>query len=279
MLIQVSLKGDNEFDRPTVFVVLVSWLLLVAYWLNRLDLGLKLYPPLFIIPVMQVFFVFFAIICGGIYFEEFNSFDTPQYIGFIAGVLMILGGVFLLAPSDVIVVPPTEDEPQATPLMTGDTDKLMHSPSNRDLERGDGEYPRPARRGSGIGGEGEFQRPVRRGSAGGMVPAYSNLDTSITDELLKAMSPRTVMPDRHVQDTITANASAAMSPVGIERAGLKYVTEGGPGPLPPLTEADSDLLSANRKKRKVVKRVAAEEAVADSLPSTLTEQPQREYAL
>ena len=107
MLIQVSAKGDNEFTKPTVFVVLASWLILVAYWLRRLDVGLALYPPLFIIPVMQVFFVFFAIMCGGIYFEEFENFTVSQYAGFIIGVLMILGGVYGLAPTDVPVIPPT----------------------------------------------------------------------------------------------------------------------------------------------------------------------------
>jgi hypothetical protein len=83
------------------YFVLGTWLLLVAYWLTRLDAGLALFPPCFIIPVMQVFFVFFAIICGGIYFQEFVHFKLSQYIGFIAGVLMILGGVYGLAPLDM----------------------------------------------------------------------------------------------------------------------------------------------------------------------------------
>jgi hypothetical protein len=106
MLIQVSARGVlNEFERPTVWVILVTWLLLVSYWVRRLDLGLALFPPLFIIPVMQVFFVFFAILCGGIYFEEFVHFTWQQYVGFIVGVLMILAGVYGLAPTDVAVIP------------------------------------------------------------------------------------------------------------------------------------------------------------------------------
>ena len=63
----------------------------MAYWLRRLDKGLELFPPLFIIPVLQVFFVFFAIMCGGVYFEEFIGFTYQQYIGFVIGVVMILG--------------------------------------------------------------------------------------------------------------------------------------------------------------------------------------------
>lgn len=110
MLIQVSSRGIvNEFTLPHIWWILVTWLILVAYWLRRLDKGLELFPPLFIIPVMQVFFVFFAILCGGIYFQEFLHFEVQQFVGFIIGVLMILAGVFGLAPvDDNIVPPPTE---------------------------------------------------------------------------------------------------------------------------------------------------------------------------
>lgn len=68
MLIQVTSRGiENEFKKPTVYVILVVWLVLVQYWLNRLLTGLALFSPLFIIPVMQAFFVFFAILSGGVY--------------------------------------------------------------------------------------------------------------------------------------------------------------------------------------------------------------------
>ena len=91
MLIQVSSRGIvNEFLLPHIWWILVSWIILVAYWLRRLDKGLELYPPLFIIPVLQVFFVFFAIVCGGIYFEEFDGFTYAQYIGFVIGVSFLL---------------------------------------------------------------------------------------------------------------------------------------------------------------------------------------------
>ena len=102
MLIQVTARGIvNEFERPHIWWILVTWLILVVYWVKRLDMGLSLFPPLFIIPVMQVFFVFFAIVCGGIYFEEFLSFGPSQFAGVIIGIVMILGGVYGLAPTDV----------------------------------------------------------------------------------------------------------------------------------------------------------------------------------
>jgi hypothetical protein len=111
MLIQSSARTSrNEFVRPTIWVILVTWIMFVAYWLRRLDKGLELFPPQFIIPVLQVFFVFFAILCGGIYFKEFETFNMVQYAGFVIGVVLILWGVYLLAPVDTGVTPVTGTE-------------------------------------------------------------------------------------------------------------------------------------------------------------------------
>lgn len=112
ILINVSFEGTkNEFAYYYIYLVLGVWLILVAYWLNRLDTGLKYYPPLFIIPVMQVFFVFFAIVCGGLYFKEFDHFSPTQFIGFSGGVALILSGVYGLAPTDMqLYIPPLDEE-------------------------------------------------------------------------------------------------------------------------------------------------------------------------
>lgn len=102
MLIQVASSTDrNEFAMAPFYIILVGWLLFVAFWLRRLDMGFELYPPLFVIPVVQCLFIFFSIVCGGIFFQEFNNFDGGQWAGFTAGVVCILGGVYGLAPTDV----------------------------------------------------------------------------------------------------------------------------------------------------------------------------------
>jgi len=102
LLIDATTSGQkNEFIYWYLYFILGTWIAMVSFWLARLDGGLALFPPMFIIPVMQVFFVFFAILCGGIYFEEFNGFSVPQFCGFIIGVLMILVGVYGLAPEEM----------------------------------------------------------------------------------------------------------------------------------------------------------------------------------
>jgi len=109
LLISATLKGDkNEFGFWYLYVILGTWLILVGFWLKRLDQALSLFPPVFIIPCMEVFFMLFAITCGGIYFKEFESFGFMQYIGFCAGVLLILTGVYGLAPSDMKLFVPKD---------------------------------------------------------------------------------------------------------------------------------------------------------------------------
>jgi len=109
LLISATLKGEkNEFGFWYLYVILGTWLILVGFWLKRLDQALSLFPPVFIIPCMEVFFMLFAITCGGIYFKEFASFGLMQYIGFCAGVLLILTGVYGLAPSDMKLFVPKD---------------------------------------------------------------------------------------------------------------------------------------------------------------------------
>ena len=315
MLIQVSAYGDNEFNRPTIFVVLVSWLILVAYWLRRLDLGLSLYPPLFIIPVMQVFFVFFAIMCGGIYFEEFVGYDSTQYSGFGVGVIMILGGVYGLAPTDVLIIPPSKDDDEAMGHTTSTSGKhLLENEFRQDIEGGAGPVRRnsssgPERRNSGAGmkftperrGSEHRELPVRRGSAGGMVPLYAHLEGPAKhDDLFRALSPGGLIPELF-GTTVAAPTSAANNPIYRENREEKQDRQdredrqeqpyhevgsdiGSPaqgGQLPSISTTDADLMAANKKKRKVVKRSPTPNDDGSSSPLIRLEtvNQRQEYAL
>jgi hypothetical protein len=140
MLLDSTSRGDKEeFEFWYFYFILGTWLVLVSYWLARLDGGLALFPPMFIIPVMQVFFVFFAILCGGIYFQEFVHFSLVQYIGFIIGVSMILCGVYGLAPVDMKLYVPGDPAAPAPVKVACALTGLVHSENvltdkERDLE-------------------------------------------------------------------------------------------------------------------------------------------------
>ncbi|KAL1527164.1 hypothetical protein AB1Y20_015844 [Prymnesium parvum] len=72
-------------------------------WLYKMNESLGLYDPLFIIPLLQSSYILFGVISGGIYFQEFAGLHNGPagWVGwplFILGMLMILYGLYLIAP-------------------------------------------------------------------------------------------------------------------------------------------------------------------------------------
>ena len=57
--------AEKEFQDAPMWTILITWIIVVAFWLRRMDGGLELFPPLFFIPTLMAFFIFFSIICGG----------------------------------------------------------------------------------------------------------------------------------------------------------------------------------------------------------------------
>ncbi|CAM9644923.1 unnamed protein product, partial [Heterosigma akashiwo] len=96
-LLNSSVAAENQFTHPfTYFVVLVGFLC-TGFWLYRMNRALALFDGLFIIPVLQVFWMFFAILGGGMYFGEFESLGPEKIVGFISGVCVVFAGVFILS--------------------------------------------------------------------------------------------------------------------------------------------------------------------------------------
>ena len=75
------------------------WFITVGIWLYRLNDALSKFDPLFIIPLLQCNFILFAIISGGIFFKEFESFSAGQWAGFCSGVIVMFTGLGFLTPS------------------------------------------------------------------------------------------------------------------------------------------------------------------------------------
>jgi hypothetical protein len=91
-------------------VSILLWLGTVSVWLYRLNDALSKFNPLFIIPLLQCNFIFFAIVSGGIFFKEFIAFNAGQWCGFIAGVLVMFSGLIVLVPDDDL-----DDTPEPLP--------------------------------------------------------------------------------------------------------------------------------------------------------------------
>jgi len=97
-LLELQGAGGNVFAHWYTYVTILSWLFLMGFWLYRLNDALSLYNPLFIIPLLQANFIFFAIVSGGIYFQEFNYMIKLNWIGFVFGIFLMFVGIALLVP-------------------------------------------------------------------------------------------------------------------------------------------------------------------------------------
>lgn len=85
-LIAIQSSGtENGFQSLFTYITLAAWICTAWIWLRRLNKALSIFDPLFIIPLLQCNFIFFAIASGGIYFKEFNNFSTKQWLGFGSG--------------------------------------------------------------------------------------------------------------------------------------------------------------------------------------------------
>jgi len=96
--VELQAEGITIFGSWYTYVTVVSWLILMAFWLFRLNEALSLYNPLFIIPLLQANFILFAIVSGGIYFQEFNYMPELNWIGFVLGIILMFIGIALLVP-------------------------------------------------------------------------------------------------------------------------------------------------------------------------------------
>ena len=91
-------KKENIFQSWFTYFTIIYWIANVVVWLSRLNRALSIFNPLFIIPMLQCSFIFFAILSGGIFFKEFNSFSSKQWVGFWFGIIVMFSGLVLLTP-------------------------------------------------------------------------------------------------------------------------------------------------------------------------------------
>ena len=89
---------ENVFKSWFTYMTILIWIATVIVWLQRLNKALETFDPLFIIPLLQCSFILFAIISGGIFFQEFSSFNASQWVGFLFGIMVMFSGLVLLTP-------------------------------------------------------------------------------------------------------------------------------------------------------------------------------------
>mmetsp|Transcript_55576 Transcript_55576/g.153357 ORF Transcript_55576/g.153357 Transcript_55576/m.153357 type:complete len:613 (+) Transcript_55576:185-2023(+) len=115
MMISIKIVSGITFTGCPVFTSgewwgfwigeLVAFVAFMIPWLVRLNSSLILFDPIMIVPLVQSNFIVWAIIGGGIYFQDFTNMEfstrgSENWIGFFMGIMFIFFGIYLLSPSD-----------------------------------------------------------------------------------------------------------------------------------------------------------------------------------
>ncbi|GLC43081.1 hypothetical protein PLESTB_000865100 [Pleodorina starrii] len=99
VILRLTFTGDNQLGNWYTWLVLPLFLVTAVFWITRLNKGLRMFPAMIIVPVMQISWTLFSIVSGMLYFQEYLGFNVLKSIMFPIGVLVVFVGVFLLTQS------------------------------------------------------------------------------------------------------------------------------------------------------------------------------------
>lgn len=91
---------SNPLKSYQTYFIILGFAAAATYWVTRLNHGLRLFEAVYLIPMMQICWILFSTIAGGIYYEEFTGFGPREYAAYAVGFVCVLGGVALLCPRD-----------------------------------------------------------------------------------------------------------------------------------------------------------------------------------
>ena len=102
-LVKVTFFGKNQgidymcFANIDFYVYLIAMILVLVAQTNILNLGLKYFEALKIVPVFITFYQIFGVIGGGLYYKEFDEFTTANWILFPVGCIVSFCGIYILS--------------------------------------------------------------------------------------------------------------------------------------------------------------------------------------
>ncbi|KXZ48891.1 hypothetical protein GPECTOR_24g180 [Gonium pectorale] len=110
VILRTTFEGSNQLGNWYTWVVLPIFTFTALFWVTRLNKGLRMFPAMIIVPLLQIAWTLFSIVSGMIYFQEYKGFNTIKAIMFPVGVLVVFFGVFLLTVGRGGEVPPLCEE-------------------------------------------------------------------------------------------------------------------------------------------------------------------------
>jgi hypothetical protein len=104
MLLIQALHPSPAYSNPLMsyqtYFILLGFAAAATYWVTRLNHGLRLFEAVYLIPMMQISWIVFSSLAGGIYYEEFIGFGFKEYCSYAVGFVCVLVGVAMLCPRE-----------------------------------------------------------------------------------------------------------------------------------------------------------------------------------
>ncbi|GLI71133.1 hypothetical protein VaNZ11_016220, partial [Volvox africanus] len=108
VILRTTFTESNQLGNWYTWVVLPLFTFTALFWITRLNKGLRMFPAMIIVPLLQIAWTLFSIVSGMLYFQEYKGFTTLKAIMFPVGVVIVFMGVFILTSGGR--APPEEEE-------------------------------------------------------------------------------------------------------------------------------------------------------------------------
>lgn len=92
-------KGQgNPLAAYQTYFILIGFIGAGSFWLMRLNHALRLFDAVYIIPMLQINWILFSSLSGGVFYDEFTGWGAKEYAIYVLGFTIILSGVAFLCP-------------------------------------------------------------------------------------------------------------------------------------------------------------------------------------
>ncbi|KAL0026359.1 hypothetical protein WJX79_002848 [Trebouxia sp. C0005] len=79
------IEGSDVFTQWYTYLVVIGIIGMSIFWVGQLDRGLLLFPAVVIVPMLEIQWVLFIMVSGGLYFGDFEIFSKLQLAMFGVG--------------------------------------------------------------------------------------------------------------------------------------------------------------------------------------------------
>lgn len=96
LMLRTTIQGSGQLSSWFVWVNLLLFLGAAFFWVTRLNLALRLFPAVVIVPTMQIAWTLASIISGMVFYQEYRGLGATKAVMFAVGVVLVFWGVWTL---------------------------------------------------------------------------------------------------------------------------------------------------------------------------------------